>query len=162
MLLTIGRPGSLNMNFTALYERNKAFLAVLATQSDSSYDSLYDVELPNSDNDSTYVPVPVQTSRNLTNDERNYVLHFLLTWVKPGEGNELKRGANKEAAARFSCSTRTVRQIWNRYLTSVNTGYQGGDVSTRKGNCGRKKKGIDVVETCPASTRRPSQPTQPF
>ena len=50
-----------------------------------------------------------------------------------------------DAATHFKVSTKTVKQIWDRYLETTDCRGIGGDVSSQKGNSGRKKRPIDKL-----------------
>ena len=57
---------------------------------------------------------------NLTNDERDAILQFLLQNVKSGENKVLKFGAITQAAQKFKCNRHSVAAIWKRACESVN------------------------------------------
>ena len=63
---------------------------------------------------------------NLTNEERNAVLHFLLQRRKV-EG-KLQKGALAEAASNIDVSTRTCERIWDRFLETVDSNGVGGNM----------------------------------
>ena len=80
---------------------------------------------------------------NLSNEARNAVVQFLLQHRK--DDGKLKKGCLTDAATHFKVSTKTVTRIWDRYIGTANDRGVGGDVSSRKGNCGRKKRHIDKL-----------------
>lgn len=80
---------------------------------------------------------------NLSIDERNAVVHFLLQRRK--DDGKLKGGSLTETATHFSVSTKTVKRIWDRYLETTDSRGIGGDVSSRKWNSGRKKRNMDEL-----------------
>ena len=51
---------------------------------------------------------------NLTSDERNSVLQFLLKNLKDSVNNKLKFGAITQAAKKFKCNRKTVATIWDQ------------------------------------------------
>ena len=74
-----------------------------------------------------------RASKNLSNSDRNSILHSLLKNMKAGGNNKLCIGALKKAAdSRFDIAPRTVSRIWKRYLQTVDSNGWGGDVSRRK------------------------------
>ena len=97
-----------------------------------------------------------RASKNLSNSDRNSILHSLLKNMKAGGNNKLCVGAIKKAAHRFDIAPRTVSRIWNRYLQTVDSNGWGGDVSRRNKNSGRKQidtRILDNLSTIPLEQR---------
>ena len=91
---------------------------------------------------------------NLSNEVRNAVVYFLLQRRK--DDGKLKKGCMTDAATHFEVSTKTVKRIWDRYVETTDCRGIGGDVSSRKGNSGRKKRPIDelnAIANVPLSKR---------
>jgi hypothetical protein len=76
---------------------------------------------------------------NLSNDQREAVLHLLLQRVK--DDGKLKKGALTELASLHNVTPQTIGRVWARYKDSLNsTGV--GNVHSKRYNCGRKKSPI--------------------
>ena len=75
---------------------------------------------------------------NLTNDERNAMLQFLLQNLKNKDTKELKRGALKMAAEKFKCNRRTVYTLWTQAKNSVDRDDAPMNVDDRRKGNGRK------------------------
>ncbi|KAI3968452.1 hypothetical protein MKW92_020315 [Papaver armeniacum] len=83
-----------------------------------------------------------RNNKNLTNEQRLAVYHFLL---KESNNGRLQRGSVPMAAQRFSISEITVKRIWKRGKES-----QGKvDVYSRKSTrVGRKPIEVDLSKIC--------------
>lgn len=94
-------------------------------------------------------------SQQLTDEQRNGILQCLLQLKN---GNNLRRGAINETAAKFDVSRLTVSNIWQRAKMQFRSGAISADVSAKKkGNCGRKRKNytdeIDNIRNIPVDSR---------
>lgn len=93
--------------------------------------------------------------KNLTNDQRNGILQYLLKRVK--NGNCLKRGAIKDAATEFNVCRTTIFHIWKLAKNQYSEGKKFADVSSHMKNCGRKKKdytqAINIIKNVPLNRR---------
>lgn len=76
-------------------------------------------------------------AKQLTVAQRNGVLQFLLQRL---EGTVLRRGAIVEAATYFSVSKVSIYRLWKTIKTQIGAGCMSIDVTSKKKNCGRKKK----------------------
>lgn len=77
---------------------------------------------------------------NLTNNQRQAILQFLLMHTKPGSADELQHGTINTAASQFQVTRATISNLWKRAKSSKNNGDICMIVDSRKaGNVGRKK-----------------------
>ena len=93
--------------------------------------------------------------KNLTNEQRQGVLHFLLERLN---GEQLQLNAINDAAAKFDVSRLTISRIWKRARSSIDRGDVCIDVSSRKaGRSGRKRKdwseNLDKMKDIPLAQR---------
>ena len=93
-----------------------------------------------------------RANKQLTNDQRQAILQALLANYEDGK---LKRGAIKKVAEIFNFSRNCIGQVWKRANESIEAGGTKMDVRSRKTNCGRKRKEInmDQVVSVPLSKR---------
>lgn len=77
----------------------------------------------------------------LTGVERQTILQALL--ARQNGKNQLQHGAIGSIAKEFHLSRSTVSSLWKRGLESLQHGASFMEVSSRKKNCGRKKKDYD-------------------
>lgn len=75
-------------------------------------------------------------SRNLTPKERSYAATMLLSL---STDFRLEKGAIKEVAANFCCSTKTISRLWKRTAQGMKDGHMDGYQAQRKGRCGRRR-----------------------
>ena len=96
--------------------------------------------------------VSSRSSKQLTNDQHQANLQALLEYCK--EGN-LERGAIKKVAESVNISKNCIGQVWKRANESIENGCTFMDIRSRKTNCVRKKKEIDMdrVVTVPLRKR---------
>ena len=103
---------------------------------------------------------PPPKSRELTNNQRQAILHRLLPHQK--ENGKLAKGAYKNAAVAFKVSPRTCAKIWKRYKeTQDDDTCPAGDVSSNKSKCGRKPRDFAVllesIRSIPVQAKRRSK-----
>ncbi|RLN86333.1 hypothetical protein BBJ28_00007456 [Nothophytophthora sp. Chile5] len=76
--------------------------------------------------------------KNLTNQERVAIVHFLLA---NSAGGRLKHGDIKTAATHFGVHRATIRRLWKLHAATSNAEGLAGNVASRiKGRSGRKPK----------------------
>ena len=87
--------------------------------------------------------------RNLTNEERNEIVEFLLKFVDTkNKKNGLKNGSIKLAANKYNCSSPTVNRIWKRACENLEKDgiiYADSRIKEKSG-----RKAIDRSETLAA------------
>ncbi|RLN92982.1 hypothetical protein BBJ28_00012196 [Nothophytophthora sp. Chile5] len=83
-------------------------------------------------------PEPEAKRKNLTNQERVAIVHFLLA---NSAGGRLKHGDIKTAATHFGVHRATIRRLWKLHAATSNAEGLAGNVASRiKGRSGRKPK----------------------
>lgn len=92
------------------------------------------------------------SNKDLTSAERQQILQTLLEQY---DGGKLKKGDITTIADSFNVHRNTIGRLWKRANQSVKDGSDFMDVSSRKTNCGRKKREIDMndVTKVPLSKR---------
>ena len=81
------------------------------------------------------------SSKQLTNDQCQAFLQALLEHY---EDRKLERGTIKKVAESFNVSRNCIGQVWKRANEYIENGCAFMEVQSRKTNCGRKKKEIDM------------------
>ena len=92
--------------------------------------------------------------KQLTAEQRQCILQALLLRSKDGT---LRYGSIKQVATEFQVSRLTVSNLWKRGKDSIAAGNSYMDVSSRKSNCGRKRKDytekLNVIDNVPLNQR---------
>lgn len=89
------------------------------------------------ENENAVERVLTRRKRELTNVERNAILQALL---QRSTDYALELGAIKQVSLKFGVGRNTVGRIWKRALDSLANGSNVMEVSSKKSNCGRKRK----------------------
>ena len=80
---------------------------------------------------------------NLTDEERNGVVHYLLTQY---DGSKINKGAINAAASKFKVSRQTISSIWKEAKMQMQSDTVAIDVSSKiQQNSGRKKRDRDSI-----------------
>ncbi|XP_057793332.1 uncharacterized protein LOC131009952 [Salvia miltiorrhiza] len=83
----------------------------------------------------------MSSKKHLTIEEQNAMGHWLLANSTNGKPND---GAQKEAAARFGVSRRTVRRFWSKTKQKIQSGAAVIFTSGHKGTIHKDRKKLDV------------------
>ena len=75
---------------------------------------------------SAFAPIK-QKQRNLTNEEREAIVHHLLLYMKPD--GKLERDCTITVGMKFSVCARTVKRIWDQFMSSTDENGFGGKQS---------------------------------
>ena len=75
----------------------------------------------------------------LSNEKRAAIVQALLECLT---NKVLKRGAINEVARQFDVNRAAIRRVWRRAIESLTDGNVLSDASSKKSNCGRKKKNL--------------------
>ncbi|XP_057770731.1 uncharacterized protein LOC130990519 [Salvia miltiorrhiza] len=83
----------------------------------------------------------MSSKKHLTIEEQNAMAHWLLANSTNGKTND---GAQKEAAAMFGVSSRTVRRFWSKTKHKIQSGTTMIFTSAHKGTVHKDRKKLDV------------------
>ena len=82
---------------------------------------------------------PNRSRKQLSNEQRAVIVQALL---ERSTNKILKRGAINKVARQFDVNRAAIRRVWSREIASLTDGNILMDGSSKKSNCGRKKKNL--------------------